>query len=188
MAGKRTGTAVLNAPPQRSYHRRLQNAFAIDPPSIEDDTRYLFSMPFVSLIDGIADVLFPPNTVKSVKGNKHEIIASDAAIHRYILFRAAWQPSWGEDIHTALRLFSIACEGHFGTTFLLLTSAQKNEALSLLEDRQYDAEHWTSAIDQRRAFNQIREAVAEGFFAEPGYGGNRGGLGWYYSNFMTIED
>ncbi|WP_169054461.1 gluconate 2-dehydrogenase subunit 3 family protein [Nitratireductor sp. XY-223] len=150
--------------------------------------RYLFSMPFIGLIDAIADTLFPPNTVKSLKGADHTIVASDAMVHRYILFRATWQPDWGKDIHTALRLFSSVCDLHFGSIFPLLTEAQQKEALSMLEDRKYSDTDWNSKVDQRRAFNQIREGVAEGLFAEPGYGGNFNGLGWYYSNFMVIED
>ena len=180
--------AVHTPPPKRSYHRELSNVSGIDVPSQVDDARYLFSMPFIGMIDAVADILFPPNTVKSAKGVNHVIAASDAMVHRYILFRATWQPDWGKDVHTALRLFSNVCDKHFGSSFPLLPEAKQIESLSMLEDRKFSNTDWSSVVDQRRAFNQIREAIAEGLFAEPGYGGNLDGLGWYYSNFMVIED
>lgn len=188
MASGPTSARDFRTPSQKPFHRKLNNELGIDPPSDVDDPRYLFSMPFVVFIDGIADVLFPPNVVKSIQGIDHEIVASEASIDRYIMFRAVWQPNWGKDVHRALRLFAKVVESKFGKTFLLLDSAQKIEALTMLENRKFATKDWDSDVDQRRAFNQIREAISEGFFSEPGYGGNRAGLGWYYSNFMMIED
>lgn len=188
-----TSHAAIGAIPpvpkvQKPYHRKLKNSYAADSPSTETDPRYLFSLPFVELIDGVADILFPPNTIVSSKGVTYTIVASNAAIHRYVLFRAVWQKDWGVDIHEALRLFAMASERHFEKAFLLLETRSKKEALSMLEDREYDHNIWNSELDQRSAFNTIHSAVKEGFFSEPGYGGNRGGLGWYYSNFMQILD
>lgn len=168
------------------FHRPFPPGRHPDPPDLGIDPRNLFTLPYMELIEAIAERLFPANTISSADGSKHQIRASSARIYRYVLFRAAWTQGYGARLQLALRDFSLACKTREADHFANLPETKQDTLLSALEDGSFTSPEWPVLRDQRDAFRTIYEAVSEGFFAEPGYGGNCNGTGWYYSNFMKL--
>ena len=171
-----------------NYHRPLPNPEMVDRPSLEDDSKMLFTIQYVVLIRNIADCMFPPNTVTTDAGNKVTISASDALIERYVFFRSVWQPEWGQRIHLVLKQLTTSCIAKYGDHFSVLDESVKTLCLADLEKENYTKTEWPYQDRQKQAFNLIQQTMTEGFFGEPGYGGNDSGLGWYYSNFLTIRE
>lgn len=154
-----------------------------DSPSLEANHLNLYSLPFVQALESIALVLFPPNRPAAA-----ECIISplDARVDRYILFRAAWQPEeFGKPLHASLRSFFHAIQAiHAGVPFPSLSPLQQEGLIERLQNGEIPDDSWPDGPSQQDVFNTIYNAISEGFFADPGYGGNLDGLGWVYSNFM----
>ncbi len=176
-------------PSARSYSRRTVKGVHRDPPVLSENHLNLFTLPYAQLIAALAECLFPPNSVADTTGKTQVIRASDSQIERYIYFRTAWQPEFGVPLQLALRDLTEAClNGTNGKShFVLLDDVQKSNLLGNLQAGTIAATHWRVRRNQASAFMAIYRAIAEGFFADPGYGGNVNGSGWCYSGFMTIE-
>jgi hypothetical protein len=167
-------------------HRVFPTGRSPDLPDLKADPRNLFSLPYVECIEAIADRLFPEKNVTTADGTVRLLRASDARIDRYVLFRATWAPTFATTLQLALRDFNEACIEREGVHFARLSDQQQDAVLAILESGTFADAEWRVLRSQRDAFRAIYDAVCEGFFAEPGYGGNRGGIGWLYSNFKPI--
>jgi hypothetical protein len=170
----------------RRFHRPMPPGLYPDPPDLDTNPLNLFTLPYMELIESIADRLFPENSVIGSDGKAHSLKASAARIDRYILFRAAWSRQFGERLQLALRDFSAAVMARHRAHFAALPQSDQIALLEVLEGEDFTVDEWVVLRTQRDAFSTIYDAVCEGFFGEPGYGGNFGELGWYYSNFMGI--
>lgn len=159
----------------------------VDAPDLGEQSLNLFTLPYVQLVEALADIFYPPNSVMTSRGPRL-IRASNARVDRYILFRAAWQPEWGKALQLALRDLSAACLARHSLPFVKLDDAKRNELVSLLEKGGLASTEWLAPRPQRSAFSLLKDAVMGGLMAEPGYGGNAGGLGWAYTNFYRLDD
>lgn len=175
----------IPSPPSGPHHLPGQN---FDTPSLTEDVRNLYTLAYAQLISSLSDVMFPRRTEKSKSGALFHLVASDARVDRYIWFRSAWQPNeFGQPLQLALRDLTAACLARYpGRHFSLLEPIEANDILNLLQSEKIPSGEWTSSQSQSETFSVIHEAIREGLFAEPGYGGNRNGIGWYYSNLMEI--
>jgi gluconate 2-dehydrogenase gamma chain len=71
------------------------------------------------------------------------------------------------------------CREQFGREFTLLAEAERIEVLQWME-----AGHLPGSRGLVRAFFElVLQLAMEGYFADPGYGGNRGGVGWRLVGF-----
>lgn len=168
---------------QDQFHRPATLGLYLDQPVIEEDPLYLFTLPYMQLIGVLADVLFPPRKCVREKGDE-VIRASDARVDRYVLFRSAWQPDFGMQVQLALLDLTEFCIRQETSHFATLSLERQTEILEGLETG--ELRNWTGVGNRSatRCFEVIYGAVIEGFFGEPGYGGNDHGLGWHYSNFI----
>ena len=169
------------------FHRPLPSGLYPDPPDLGEKPINLFTLPYVELIDALANTLFPPRRVV-VGGRERTMNARDARIDRYVMFRAAWQPDFGVRLQLSLRDLAEFCSRCERTHFAKLPPARQQAILEMLEVDQLPG--W-SGIGQRsakRCFDIIYDAITEGLLGEPGYGGNDRGIGWQYSNFMPVEE
>lgn len=178
---------ILKEPPASYYTTDRRESDRHDSPSLIDEPRVLFTLPYTKLIDEIANVFFPPNSVETSSGKTIEIHSSDARVDRFILFRSVWEPEFGKLILNALQDITRLVTAKYSRHFLYLTEVEKIEFLELLEKGKLTELPQYDADAQVRIFSKIHSAIAEGLFSEPGYGGNADGTGWYYSNFMTLE-
>ncbi|TIL65616.1 gluconate 2-dehydrogenase subunit 3 family protein [Mesorhizobium sp.] len=178
-------SVVANAarPP---FHRDLPAGPSPDAPDLAPDPRNLFSLPYMACVEALADRLFLEKVVTLDDGSMRQLRAADARIDRYVLFRATWTPAFGERLHLALRDFNAACIEREGSHFANLSASTQDALLAALEKGDFSQSEWSVLHSQRDAFRTIYDAVCEGLFGEPGYGGNHGGIGWYYSNFKPI--
>lgn len=179
---------VIKEPPARYYTTDGRSGDRHDAPSLIDDPRILFTLPYAKLIDALSNTLFPSNTVETSGGRVIEIQASDARIDRFVFFRAVWDTNFGAQFLKALQGFANLVVAKHSTHFLHLKQEERVEFLKLLEKGRLTDLHQYPAAYQKRIFRELHSAIAEGLFSEPGYGGNANGIGWYYSNFMTLED
>lgn len=173
---------------QHSYSRRSANGTLRDCPELGENHLYLFTIAYSELMESIADTLFPPNTINDGAGNPHLLKASDARIDRHVHFRAAWQPAFGVRVQLALRDLTEACLNRFGHHFAVAKGDQQLELLTLLQKGALPPSQWKTLRPQADAFGAIYEAVSCGLLAEPGYGGNSEGIGWFYTRFMNITE
>lgn len=180
--------ATVQPPKGHSFSRPASHGPLGDPPDLSEDPRNLYTLPYMVLLEAIADCLFPPNRVVAKDGREYELHASAARVDRFVLFRAAWEPSFGIRLQLALRDFTDACINEHGNHghFVLLSTERQTALLTELERGEIPPEHWSASRGQRQTHSVLYDAVSSGLFAEPGYGGNHNGLGWYYSNFMVI--
>lgn len=171
-----------------SYSRKSADGVLHDCPSLVEHPLHLYTLPYSELIDALADTLFPPNHIELEASRAHELRASDARVDRYIHFRAAWQPSFGARLQLALRDLTQASLNRFERRhFVVLTQAQRDEITAALQAGKIPLTQWTTLRPQAEAFGTIYDAICCGLMAEPGYGGNANGLGWFYTRFMTLE-
>lgn len=168
------------------HHRPLPKGRYPDPPDLGENPLNLFTLPYVQLIETLSDVLYPPNEVTDATGRPHVVRASEARIDRYVLFRSAWEPSFGARVQLALRDLAAAADARHGRHFSNLDPADQARLLSDLEADRLTPHEWMSPRGQREQFAILFQTVTDGFFGEPGYGGNHEGRGWYYSNFMKM--
>lgn len=179
--------AIVGMSTRPRAHRVYPEGRSPDPPVLDGDPRNLFSLPYVECIEAIADRLFPEKSVTLADGTMRLLRASDARIDRYVLFRATWTPAFAKTLQLALRDFNEACIEREGAHFARLSVQQQDTVLVILESGKFADTEWRVLRSQLDAFKAIYDAVCEGFFGEPGYGGNLGGIGWFYSNFKPIE-
>lgn len=179
--------AIVERTARPLAHREFLGGRSPNPPDLEADPRNLFSLPYVECIEAIADRLFPEKSVTLPDGTARMLRASDARIDRYVLFRATWTPDFAKTLQLALRDLNEACIEREGTHFARLSSQQQDAVLSLLEREELSDTEWRVLRSQRDAFRAVYDAVCEGFFGEPGYGGNLEGIGWFYSNFKSSD-
>lgn len=165
-----------------SYHRPLPKNNPPDEPALTIDPRNLFTLPYVQLIEAISLRLFPPNA--TISGTPNPL---DSRIDRYILFKATWIPKFGVDLQIALRDFAASVRTRESSHFAPLADDKKDALLHALEDGSFSNSEWSVLRSQSAAFKTIFDAICEGFFSEPGYGGNYLGQGWAYSNFIPAR-
>ena len=180
---------IFKEPMARHFSTDQSEGQRNDQPEISDDPRTLYTLPYAKLIDGLTDIIYPVNNVTSSSGKTITVRASEARVDRYVFFRAAWDNKFAESSLKALQVFTILVFENYQNHFIELTEDQKNEAIALLENGklteklpQYDIAY------QKSLFKSLHGIVSEGLFSEPGYGGNNNGIGWYYSNFMSLEE
>lgn len=169
------------------FHRPLPLGLYPDPPDLIENPTNLYTLPYIELIEAISSILFPARRV-TVNGHKRIMLARDARIDRYMMFRAAWQPAFGVRIQLALRDIAEFCSRCERSHFANLPPPRQQAILEALEiDKLAD---WTGTGERsaKRCFEILYDAITEGFFGEPGYGGNDRGIGWQYSNFMPVEE
>jgi hypothetical protein len=173
----------------RGYSRKTPEGDIRDCPDLAENPLNLFTLPYSELIEALADALFPPNQVASRNGRQHLLKASDARVDRHIHFRAAWQPPFGVRVQLALRDLTDACLKRYkGRHFAVLTEQERVAVLNDLQKGALPPAQWATLRPQVEAFTAIYEAVSCGLIAEPGYGGNAHGIGWFYTRFMTLGD
>jgi gluconate 2-dehydrogenase subunit 3-like protein len=173
----------------RSYSRKPEFENGYDCPALSEEPLNLFTLPYAELIESLSDALFPPTQVQGDGGVVHALRASDARVDRHVHFRAAWQPSFGSRLQLALRdLTQASLTRHSGKHFRQLVDTERVAIVSDLQSARLHPTEWTVLRSQADAFTSIHDAITCGLMAEPGYGGNAHGLGWYYTRFMTIED
>lgn len=154
-------------------------------PVLEENATLLYTLAYCELMEELADTLFPPNIVAKGAGSALPAVVSSARVDRYIHCRAAWEPSFGVKVQLALRDLSAAAKLSFEQSFANLEISKRNELLSALKAGKLASEVWASPRPQSEAFETIHDAVAAGAFADPGYGGNAGGIGWRYAQFTV---
>jgi hypothetical protein len=169
------------------FHRPLPPGLYPDPPDLGENSINLFTLPYIELIDALANVLFPPRQV-SVGGRERTMRVRDARVDRYVMFRATWQPDFGVRIQLALRDLSEFCARCERSHFANLPLARQQAILEALEIDKLQGWSETGERSAKRCFEIVYDAITEGLFGEPGYGGNDRGLGWQYSNFMPPEE
>lgn len=184
---------VGNFPPARNrrYHRVLPRvSHHLDTPSRTEDPLNLFTLPYMELLEAIAETLFPPNQVKDVQGDMHILRASDARVDRYVMFRSAWDHDFHHTIQLALLDITNLCFKRHNNSFVHLTDQQKEGILRDIENGQVSDVEWPLPPPRTAeiTFELIYYAVLGGLLGEPGYGGNAQQLGWYYVNFKKIGD
>lgn len=173
----------------RGYSRKTPEGDIRDCPDLAENPLNLFTLPYSELIEALADTLFPPNQVTSRNGRQHLLKASDARVDRHVHFRAAWQPPFGAKVQLALRDLTDACvRRHAGRHFAVLTEPERAAILTELQKGALPPSHWATLRPQAEAFATIHDAVSCGLIAEPGYGGNAHGIGWFYTRFMTLGE
>jgi len=173
----------------RGYSRKTPEGDLRDCPDLAENPLNLFTLPYSELIESLADTLFPANQVSSRNGRQHLLRASEARVDRHIHFRAAWQPPFGITIQLALRDLTEACLARSqGRHFALLTEQERVDVMKALQAGTLPAVQWRALRPQPEAFAAIYDAIACGLIAEPGYGGNAHGLGWFYTRFMTLGE
>jgi hypothetical protein len=169
------------------HHRPLPKGRFPDPPDLGEKPLNLFSLPYVQLIEALSDVLYPPNTVTDRLGGQHLVRASDARVDRYVLFRSAWDPGFGARVQLALRDLAAAADARHSDHFANLDEASQARLLIDLEAGKLTQAEWLSPREQKDQFALLFQTVTDGFFGEPGYGGNHEGRGWYYANFVQMS-
>lgn len=172
----------------RAFHRPVPQGQFLNTPDLSENPLNLFTLPYVELIEALADSFFPPNTVVDGSGGTHVLHASAARVDRYILFRAAWEPPFGIEIQLALRDVAAACVARHKKGFVDLSATERRFLLEDLEKEALSSTEWPQARPQDRAFRLIQRALVEGFLGDPGYGGNQNGMGWYYTHFMRYGE
>jgi hypothetical protein len=172
-------TLDLNLARARSFHRPVNIRRFPEPPDLGEKPLNLFTLPYVQLLEAITDRLFPPNTLQGPSGTGYILHASEARIDRYILFRAAWSPPFGATLQLALRDLAATCQVRHGTHFTNPAGADQVALLTALAKGSFTAAEWTVERSQQEAFTTFHDAVCADLLAEPGYGGNHNGLGWY---------
>ncbi|KFB67751.1 gluconate 2-dehydrogenase subunit 3 family protein [Candidatus Accumulibacter vicinus] len=173
----------------RGYSRKTPEGEIRDCPDLAENPLNLFTLPYSELIEALTDTLFPPNQVASRNGRQHLLKASEARVDRHIHFRAAWQPPFGIRIQLALRDLTDAClKRYTGRHFAVLTEQERIDVLTALQKSALPPTQWAMLRPQAEAFAAIHEAVSCGLMAEPGYGGNAHGIGWFYTRFMTLGE
>lgn len=177
-------------PPRRSksFHRPIPNVANLDSPDLTENPLNLYTLPYIEMIESIAGCFYPPNEVTATDRSKYLIKATDARIDRYILFRGAWEESFRTNLQLALRDLTETCQKVYGGKhFSNLSNSEQNNILEKLEKGDFNESEWVQKIRlQKDAFKVIYEAISAGLISDPGYGGNWHGVGWYYTNFMTI--
>lgn len=141
----------------------------------------------MQLVDTLADLFFPPRHVGPAQQQKI-IRASTARVDRHVLFRSAWEPDFGTRLQLALRDLSEFCARSEPSHFANLAPARQEAILEALEVGSLAGWTGTGPRDAKTTFDVLYDAISAGLFAEPGYGGNAGGLGWQYANFIAARD
>jgi hypothetical protein len=166
------------------FHRPVPAGIFSDPPEMNEEMLYLFTLPYIQLVEVLADVLFPPRAT-SLDGVTGLLRASDARIDRYVLFKSAWQPEFGKRFQLALRDLTEFCVRLESTHYANLSIERQVAILEGLEQDMLPGWTGTNGRSAKRCFETIYDTISEGFFGEPGYGGNHDGIGWEYSNFIS---
>lgn len=171
----------------QEFHRPIVDGPTLDPPDLEENPLNLYTLPYMELVESVAECFYPPNEVTATDGRKYLLKVSDARVDRYILFRAAWEEPFRRELQLALRDLTEACLLRLGGKhFAHLSTTEQTDILTTLEEGKFSNSEWTVNRSQKQAFKTIFEAVSCGLMADPGYGGNHRGIGWYYTNFMTV--
>lgn len=169
--------------PQLSYHL----PFTQETPSLTEDRRNLFTRAYVDLIEAIATELFPDTQIETDK-NTYTLSAASARVDRYILFRTIWDDSFGNKFQKYLLYLSISCmDNNNEKHFVQLTAEERCKFLTALQETKLAVWRFED-VGQKEIFSEVFDAISDGMFADPGYGGNYRGIGWYYSRFMPITD
>ena len=179
---------LIEEPKANYYSIDKREGARNDPPAIDDNIKNLFTLPYAKLIDVISNILFPPNTIETTNGGTIKLLASDARIDRFIYFRSVWDVEFGEETYFAFRDLTQLSIAFQSIHFLGLSVDQQVGFIEKLEKGEIPPN--STLIDesrQKNIFRTIHSAITEGLFSEPGYGGNDKGLGWYYSNYMSLE-
>lgn len=160
---------------------------AVDMPRTEEKPQLLYTLAYSELIEALADTFFPPNTIKTGDG---ELVIKTSALRvdRHIHFRAAWQPEFGAKLQLALRDVTSASVQATGRHFAALDAITQDRLLAKLVRGELSSTEWTSLRAQKDAFATIHDAISCGVLADPGYGGNREGLGWVYAQFTEYGE
>lgn len=182
------GIEQFNGPQRRGYCAGPPGDGLGDCPELAENPTLLYTLAYSELIESLADTLFPPNTVTDSCGQQVQLTASTARVDRHIHFRAAWQPPFALRMQLALRDLTQASLNRFNKHFRQLGTLEREDILSLLQKGNLPSTEWTTLRSQSDAFNAIYEGVSCGLMAEPGYGGNANGLGWFYTSFMEITE
>lgn len=173
----------------RRYSRKSPVGDIRDCPDLAENPLNLFTLPYSELIETLADTLYPPNQIESHNGRQRLLRASEARIDRHIHFRAAWQPPFGIRTQLALRDLTDACLKRYkGRHFAVLPEHKRVDVLTVLQKGALPTSQWGTLRPQAEAFAAIHEAISCGLMAEPGYGGNAQGIGWFYTRFMTLGE
>lgn len=121
----------------------------------------------LTALRALLDRLIPPDDFPGAVG---------AGVETYVLRQlqgdlAAQAPA----VAAGLRQLDTEARARHGRTFAALAAAQQDGLLAGLEAGQTAADWPSSAAD---FFNLMVNLAAEGFYADPGNGGNRGALSW----------
>lgn len=93
-------------------------------------------------------------------------------------------PRWRDVYREALRSLDLAAAARFGgRSVAALSPAEVTELLGDLAAGTLDA--MPSTVDQKRLFALLRGHCIEGCFADPRWGGNRGGVMWEWLGCLT---
>lgn len=170
---------IKNGPP----HLPVPTGRFPNPPNLQENPLNLFTTPYCDLIDQITARLFPDNVKISASGKKVRLKSTNARIDRFILLKAAWIPQFNITLQLALRDFTESCLKRNKQHFSSLPFQIQDQMLEHLELGEFTNAEWRVLRGQKEAFAIIYDAITEGFFADPGYGGNHQRVGWKYSNF-----
>ncbi len=157
----------------------------VNEPALDENPLLLYTLAYCELLEQLADTLFPQDSASSGASTGLLEAASSARVDRYVHCRAAWEPAFGVKTQLALRDLSVASMLSHGKSFANLEVLRRNELLSLMRGGKLSPEVWPSPRPQTEAFDTIHDAVSAGVFADPGYGGNAGGVGWRYAQFTV---
>ena len=131
-------------------------------------------------------MLFHPSALASLRALLDRLIPADdfagalaAGVERYVLDQLTGD-CVAEVPAISLGLAQLEAEArarHGGVSFAVLTAPQQDELLSEIEvDR--TATVWPAEISAPAFFNRMVELAHEGFYADPGNGGNRDAVSW----------
>ncbi|HYO62004.1 MAG TPA: gluconate 2-dehydrogenase subunit 3 family protein [Actinomycetota bacterium] len=126
-------------------------------------------------IDALFDAILPgrPDSPGARDANAGEYLSALLA-HEDVYFEV---PRWRELYRTALPALDLAAASRFGGRSIAALSV--NEVTELLRDLAAGTvAGLPEDMDQKRLFTTIRAHCIEGCFADPRWGGNRGGLMW----------
>ena len=120
----------------------------------------------------VVDCLIPPDDFPG---------AYEAGVCDYLirLFESDLQHE-AEFLSTGLKSLEEEANARFGCSFQELTSDQQISALEAIQHGDV-VSNWS--VSPQRFFNMLVNTTAEGFYSDPGQGGNRGAISWIMTGF-----
>jgi gluconate 2-dehydrogenase gamma chain len=94
-------------------------------------------------------------------------------------------PAWRAMYVAGLAALDAACRARTQVALLDATPAQVHELVAMLAAGQLAG--FPAGLDQAKLFGALRAHCIEGCFADPKYGGNRGGMMWRWYGYLEAS-